>query len=424
MRHFKKDYKIENPDKAWDNDKTYIRVTSFKKKNHCAGLIPAYNIGLNTLYPDVLLPIGDDFTLIERAVLELVVLGVDSIWIVAPDESIAAIRAIVGENIIDPFSMLWLQRQEELDYSHKSIAKRNEFIRKRVRVTPVYFIPLHPADRGSKITNRDYPLWYIAYGIYVMNHVLRRVSNWITPVCYQIAFPYGIYPMSTYFHRDRRDLLNLRAFVHRMGSNDIGRAVQLFSFKHEESHITNGSPMGFMMDDYVYEALRQYVLKVGYNITPEAIEEVRQKLNVIVPRPAIRYRKKTPRAVIEGKKIKNLVPDEEIARTDKYGRRTIQMKEFFQNYAKIFNAGESQIEEVQHYHEINNWADYQTYLAWVESHKHENDMMEFYDVKPKFMTYVKLGRIGWAGVGHDLEHQEWEKAFKDLFTDMVHGDQE
>jgi hypothetical protein len=51
-------------------------------------------------------------------------------------------------------------------------------------------------------------------------------------------------------------------------------------------------------------------------------------------------------------------------------------------------------------------------------------MMEFYDVKPKFMTYVKLGRIGWAGVGHDLEHQEWEKAFKDLFTDMIHGDQE
>jgi hypothetical protein len=352
------------------------------------------------------MPIGHDYTLIDHSITELSVMGVDSIWIVCPDESIAAIRNVVGENVLDPICLFWGTKEGRVS----SVAQN-------LKVIPIYYVPLHLSDQSYRRASRNYPLWYITYGIYVAAHLMRRISNWVVPASYQVAFPYGIYPMVHYFFQDQRELNTLRSVVHRLKSHSISERVRMFSFTHKDKHITNDAPLGLMIDDYLFEMMRQYIASFGYHIDSKYLEEVRKELNVQLPSPRIRHKRNIPRAAVQGRLMRDLTPDlnELFTKNTAENIRAVSLSEFFGLFSSYFYTADAQTEEVKHFHEIKNWDSYRRYLAFMEKHKNENENREFFDTRPNFQKSLKLGRVGWHGVGHDLTHQDWEEIFANPF---------
>ena len=73
-------------------------------KIHLAGIIPIANIDsshkLRT--PEILLPIGDGFTAIQKSVFECALAGCNTIWIIANDDLAPIVRKIIGEWTYDP----------------------------------------------------------------------------------------------------------------------------------------------------------------------------------------------------------------------------------------------------------------------------------------------------------------------------------
>jgi len=166
-------------------------------------------------YPDCLLPIAPDYTMIEAAVIEAAFAGCDTIWIVCNDDIAPLVRYRVGDYIQDP-----------VHFYNKFDALPSDR-RKRI---PIFWVPLHPKDRDK----RDCLSWSVLHGAITALKVSDQISKWMIPDKYYVSFPYGI--------MDPRELQKVRRQIKNKKNFYVvseGRTVQdnqysSFTFGREE----------------------------------------------------------------------------------------------------------------------------------------------------------------------------------------------
>ena len=125
-------------------------------------------------YPDSLLPVAQDYTMIEAAVVEAAMAGCNTIWIVCNDDIEPVIRHRVGDYIQDPIHF----------YNNFGYQPSD----RRIRI-PIFWVPIHPKDRDK----RDCLSWSVLHGAVTSLKVSSQLSKWMIPDKYYVSFPYGIF---------------------------------------------------------------------------------------------------------------------------------------------------------------------------------------------------------------------------------------
>jgi len=156
---------------------------------HLSGIIPVanYETDLNVSFPELLLPVGDGFNLIQKSVYECAAAGCNTIWIVANDDLAPIIRKTVGDWVYDP---VYYKRDLESKFYSQ--------LRKEV---PIYYVGIKPKDQKK----RDSYGWSILEGIHASYMTSYKISKWLPPEKYFISFPFGVYDI--YFIRQHRKLI-------------------------------------------------------------------------------------------------------------------------------------------------------------------------------------------------------------------------
>ena len=151
------------------------KAFSSQANYHLAGIIPLAGQPLEygMPYPDCLLPIAPDYTMIEAAVIEAAFAGCDTIWIICNDDIAPIVRYRVGDYIQDP-----------MHFYNKFEAFPSDR-RKRI---PIFWVPLHPKDRDK----RDCLSWAVLHGAITALKISDQISKWMIPDKYYVSFPYGI----------------------------------------------------------------------------------------------------------------------------------------------------------------------------------------------------------------------------------------
>ena len=96
---------------------------------HLAGIIPLANFDdtFKLPYDSFMLPVENDFTLIQKSVFECALAGCSTIWIVANDDLAPLVKKHIGEWVYDPV-YFWD------NYINNHIVQRRTHI-------PIYYVP-------------------------------------------------------------------------------------------------------------------------------------------------------------------------------------------------------------------------------------------------------------------------------------------
>lgn len=158
-------------------------------KKHVAGIIPVAGLksDFNLPWHPSLMPIAPNYLAVERAVAECAYAGCNTIWIVCNDDVTPLIRYQVGEKVQDPV----------YDYRHFEHNK-GEF----KRPIRIYYVPIAVRD----IDKRDNLAWSAIFGAKTANNIIKKISRWLVPDKFYIAWPYGWYNPSE-ARKYRRDIL-------------------------------------------------------------------------------------------------------------------------------------------------------------------------------------------------------------------------
>ncbi len=180
-------------------EKTFTSQANF----HLTGIIPiaGQSLDFKLPYPDCMLPVAPDYTLIQAAVVECAYAGCDTIWIVCNDDIAPIVRHTVGDYIEDPMYF----------YNTKT---RTSDTRRRI---PIFWTPVHPKDRDK----RDCLSWSVVYGALIALKISSQLSKWIIPDKYYVSFPYGLIDPNSIW-KSRRDIRSSKNFY--ISSN--GKTVQ------------------------------------------------------------------------------------------------------------------------------------------------------------------------------------------------------
>lgn len=140
---------------------------------------------------DFLMPIGQNYNIIERAVYITAWSGCNTIWIVCSDDNLLLLRKMIGSWIYDPESVL------------RAIILKDISIEgfRRIRKIPIYYVPIHPKDVGR----RDGLVWSVLWGAKVAYTIGNRLSTWVQPDSYFVYFPQTLISIGSI--RKRRVLL-------------------------------------------------------------------------------------------------------------------------------------------------------------------------------------------------------------------------
>jgi hypothetical protein len=159
-----------------------------KQRFSLAGVVPVDGQPLDFGFPwhDSLAPIGQNYLAVEKAVFDCAVAGCDTIWVVCPKEMQPLIRYRMGDYVVDPI----------IYHNKLTFAKFPE--KKEI---PIYYVPTHPKDAGR----RESLSWSIITGAHNAYRLSRKISRWVTPDKYFVAFPYGMF--SPYYLRQKRSAI-------------------------------------------------------------------------------------------------------------------------------------------------------------------------------------------------------------------------
>ena len=195
-------------------------------RTHTAGIIPVANLktDIDTPYPEVLLPVCNGLSAIQKAVFECAMAGCNTIWIVANDDLAPIVRKNVGDWIYDPV------------YYERTHTK---FYVEHRREVPIYYVPIHPKDRDR----RDSYGWSILHGIYSAWYTAYKISRWILPENYFISFPMSIY-----------DVYDIRKY-----RKDISNTNQNFFLKHENKTVKDNQYLSFTMTGEDFKKCRNLI---------------------------------------------------------------------------------------------------------------------------------------------------------------------
>jgi len=166
-------------------------------------------------YPDALLPVAQDYTMIEAAVVEAAHAGCNTIWIVCNDDISPIIRYRIGDFIQDP-----------LHFYNKY---QNNMSERRIRI-PIFWVPVHPKDRDK----RDCLSWSVIHGALTALKISDRISKWFIPDKYYVSFPYGIFDPRP-INKIRKKIKSKNNFYVASGGNTVRENYHTsFTFGREE----------------------------------------------------------------------------------------------------------------------------------------------------------------------------------------------
>jgi len=176
--------------------------------------------------PEILLPVDNGFSAIQKSVYECAMAGCSTIWIVANDDLIPLVRKTIGEWIYDP-----------VYYARKF----SKFYKEQRKEVPIYYVPIHPKDRDR----RDSYGWSIIHGIHSAWRTSYKISQWIVPQKYYISFPMGLF-----------DVEQVRE--HR---KDIKDKEKNFFFTHKNKTVKDDLPLSFTMTGEDFKLCRRHINK-------------------------------------------------------------------------------------------------------------------------------------------------------------------
>lgn len=185
-----------------------------EKTFHLAGIVPVAGQPLDFEYPwhDSLMPLSPNYLAIERAVLECAWAGCETIWIICNDDMQPLIRYRLGDYVYDP---VMLGR----NYGIKPTDERKPIT--------IYYTPVHPKDRNK----RDCLAWSVLYGAMIAFDISKKISRWVAPDRYYVAFPYGVYEPEV-----------LRPFRNQISSR------RDFFLSYKDRTVREGEYLGFTFD--------------------------------------------------------------------------------------------------------------------------------------------------------------------------------
>jgi len=196
---------------------------------HLAGIIPVAQLETDykSITPDVLTLLEPRFTAIQNAVMSCAMAGCKTIWIVANNDLAPIIKQAIGEWVYDPV------------YYKRDFTKFYSNVRKEV---PIYYVPIHPKD----LDKRNSYGWSVLHGIYSSWFVSYKISRWILPEKYFIAFPMSIY--------DYRVLRQLRPQIQDANKN--------FTLTYNDKTVLDSIPISFTMKGEDYLQCRRNINKI------------------------------------------------------------------------------------------------------------------------------------------------------------------
>ena len=190
---------------------------------HLAGIVPIAGQSLDFQFPwhDSMMPVGENYLALERAVVECAYAGCETIWVVCHKDTQALVRQRLGDWVYDPVSL-----------------KRGPYSSDEEKQIPIFYVPIHPKDRDR----RDCLGWSVLYGALTSYHISRKLSKWVIPDRYYVAFPYGVYPPEV-----------VRTHRKKISSSST------FFLTHGGSSVKTGEYMGFTFDGEDFKKCRREV---------------------------------------------------------------------------------------------------------------------------------------------------------------------
>lgn len=205
---------------------------------HLAGIVPVAGQKLDFQFPwhDSLMPIANNYTAIEHAIVQCCHAGCETIWIVAHREMQPILRDRIGD---------WI-----LDYSSIRQAAFSKLCQgDKLKQIPIYYVPIHPKDRER----RDCLAWSVIYGSLRAFHISKMISSWIVPDKYFVSFPYGINHLQSIF--DSRSLIS---------------SPKNFYLTHNGKSIRDGEYLPFTFDKEDFKKFR-HVIRSGTGVYTDVV---------------------------------------------------------------------------------------------------------------------------------------------------------
>ena len=143
---------------------------------HLAGIVPCGGqpLDFGMEWPDFMMPIAPNYTMIEAAITECAWAGCETIWVCLYEDTAPLVRHRIGDWIQDP---VWAWRN--MDPQPKANQRR----------IPIFYVPVHPKNRFR----RDCLAWSVIEGALSAFKTSATVSKWIYPNKYWVSFPYGYF---------------------------------------------------------------------------------------------------------------------------------------------------------------------------------------------------------------------------------------
>jgi hypothetical protein len=141
---------------------------------YLAGVIPISGLPLDYDMPwhDSLIPLAPNYLAVERAVMECVYAGCETVWLVGKEGDTPIIRYRIGDFVVDPLSTIYYDKKDF--YKNRSI----------------FYVPVNAKD----FRKRDSLSYSVIRGVKVAHKVSTFLSGYYAPDKFYIAWPYGVYP--------------------------------------------------------------------------------------------------------------------------------------------------------------------------------------------------------------------------------------
>lgn len=219
---------------------------------HLAGIVPVAGQKLDFNFPwhDSLMPVSNDLTAVENAVLACSYAGCESIWIVAHREMQPILRHRIGDWIYEFGSLIQAKFAQKRPSEHlKSIS--------------IFYVPIHPKDRDK----RDCLAWSVVYGSLRAFFLARTITSWVVPDKYFVSFPYGVVPRQTIY--EHRELIS---------------SPKNYYMEHEGKTVRDGEYLPFTFDKDDFIKFRRVIRKgTGVYTNASFNEETRRMTQDILP---------------------------------------------------------------------------------------------------------------------------------------------
>lgn len=213
------------------------------RTTNMVGVIPAFDrrIGFGFEWDDCLMPLEQDYTLLERSIMECATVGCSSIWICCDAHIIPLAKERIGEIALDP---VWAKR---------TLTKNGWKLK---RYIPIFYVPLN----SMHIDKMESVAWQIIWAAHSSYYVSKFISKWTTYDKVYVSSPFGVY-----------DFEPLRA------QREIIRKNNVF-LQYNNEDITHDVPLGFCFtaEDFIQSRrnLRKLYTEKGKTIYEEGTKWV------------------------------------------------------------------------------------------------------------------------------------------------------